>query len=124
MPTEFKKGKWNPNVELVEMDYSKADPTSNIFLECCIRCNNRNVHRAAATGNFKLLQRAIEAKKKISLLTAFWGPDVSETAIDIMIKNNQHEMLEALMHPKLTVPQHSTYQRERDITYSSRIANP
>jgi hypothetical protein len=33
-------------------------------------------------------------------------------------------MLELLLHPKLTVPTHSDYNRERNIWYSERVTLP
>ncbi len=61
MPTEFKKGKWNPHVELAEIDTYKEHPKKELFLECCIRCNNRNIIRAAYTDNQELLKAGIAA---------------------------------------------------------------
>jgi hypothetical protein len=109
-PTEFKKGKWNPNVELAEMDKYLEHPQSELFAECCVRCNNRNIIRAAYTGNDKLLKAGIAAKTKISSLTSFWSPEDTRTSMDYIVMNNQHELLETLLHPKLHIPQHSTYE--------------
>jgi hypothetical protein len=89
-PTEFKKGKWNPHVELVEMDIYKEHPKNELFGDCCIRCNNRNIIRAAVTGNDTLMKAGIAAKTKISLLTAFWSPEVRKTSVDYIIKSNNH----------------------------------
>jgi hypothetical protein len=54
-PTEFKKGKWNPHVELLDNNKYREHPQDGLFIECCIRCNNRNIIRAAYTGNDRLL---------------------------------------------------------------------
>lgn len=80
-PTEFKKGKWNPHVELLDHNKYREHPQDELFIECCIRCNNRNVIRAAYTGNEKLLKAGIAAKEKISQLTAYWSADVYHTAL-------------------------------------------
>lgn len=62
MPTEFKKGKWNPHIELVDVDKYKEGTDNNLYFDCCIRCNNKNIIRAAITSNMKLLKNGIEAK--------------------------------------------------------------
>jgi hypothetical protein len=117
MPTEFKKGKWNPDVELVKLDIYKEHPQDQPFLECCIRCNNRNIIRAANTNNEKLMKAGIDAKNKISQLTAYWSPEMHLTSLDLVIANNSHELLEIMLHPKLHVPQHSTYDAERNVFF-------
>src|ERR1700733_6916631 len=38
-PTVFKKGKWNPDIEVLDIDKYKFDKSNELFLECCIRCN-------------------------------------------------------------------------------------
>lgn len=70
------------------------------------------------------MKAGIDAKNKISLLTAFWSPEVRQTSVDYIIKTNNHELLETLMHPKLHVPQHSNYENERNIFYNERVHNP
>lgn len=116
-PTVFKKGRWNPDIELVKIDKFFESEDDEPFLNCCIRCNNKNVIRAAETGNEKLLKKCIDEKRKISSLTAFWSPEVKITGLDLMIKHNRHNMLEMLMHPKVKIPPHSTYEAQRDITF-------
>ena len=59
-PTVFKKGKWNPDMaELIEFDEVKESNDLKLIAGCCTRCNNRNVHRAAMTGNVQLLKKCI-----------------------------------------------------------------
>ena len=88
MPTEFKKGKWNPDVQLVDQDKYLEDPKSELFIECCVRCNNRNIIRAAFTGNDTLLKAGIAAKTKISQLTAYWSPDIKTNSLDYILSKN------------------------------------
>jgi len=59
MPTVYKAGKWNPDIELTEVDATKESRASSLLTGCCTRCNNRNVHRAAMTGNGELLRQCI-----------------------------------------------------------------
>lgn len=76
MPTEFKKGKWNPDVEVLDIDLHKEGKSNECFFDCCVRCNNKNVIRAAITGNEKLLTNCIDESHKVSQLTAYWSPNV------------------------------------------------
>ena len=99
-------------------------PSSDLFLDCCIRCNNKNIIRAVVTDNERLLKKGIAETKKISNLLAYWSPEDKKTALDHIIDKNHHEFLEILMHPKVVIPAHSTYERERDLTYTSRVGDP
>jgi len=47
MPTVYKKGKWNPDVEIEEQTSEFMNDKASAILGCCTRCNNRNVIRAA-----------------------------------------------------------------------------
>lgn len=123
-PTEFKKGRWNPHVELLKLDKYKEDPQKELFLDVSIRCNNLNIIRAAFIGDKDLLKAGIAAKDKISQLTAFWSPECRITALDLIVGLNQHELLEILLHPKVHVPQHSNYENERRNFYNERVSNP
>ena len=87
-PKEYKKGRWNPDVELVQEDKYKESTSNELYLDCCIRCNNKNIIRAAITNNEKLLKKGIDEKKKISSLIAYWSSEVQWTALDYMIRNN------------------------------------
>jgi hypothetical protein len=123
-PTEFKKGKWNPDIELIDVDKHKESFINEPFLDCCIRCNNKNIIRAAITGNDKLLKAGIASKEKISSLTAYWSPEVKWTSLEYMVSNNEHDLLEILLHPKVKIPAHSTYDQERNISYTTRVHDP
>jgi hypothetical protein len=54
-------------------------------------------------------------------LTAFWSPEVRHTSLDFIIKNNQHELLEIMLHPKVHIPQHSNYDVERNNFFNDRV---
>ena len=61
-PVVFKKGKWNPDIELIEIDMKKESMDTSLLGGCCTRCNNRNVHRAAMTGNGELMKLCVLEK--------------------------------------------------------------
>lgn len=96
----FKKGVINPNIELVGVDMQKEQTDSDLFTHCCIRCNNKNIIRAAITGNKRLLTLGIASKDKISSLTAYWGTEIKYTAIEYALFNNNIKLLELLLHPQ------------------------
>jgi hypothetical protein len=89
MPTVFKKGKWNPDIELVETCEDMEAASIEIKKNCCTRCNNRNVIRAAQTHDLALLKELVKDTKNISNLNAYWGPDHKSTAIEVLFKKNQ-----------------------------------
>jgi hypothetical protein len=62
MPTVYKRGKWNPDIQIIQEDNIRDATDPQMLTSCCTRCNNRNVHRAALTGNEKLLNACIFAK--------------------------------------------------------------
>jgi len=90
----------NPNIELVGVDMQKEQTDSDLFTHCCIRCNNKNIIRAAITGNKRLLTLGIASKDKISSLTAYWGTEIKYTAIEYALFNNNIKLLELLLHPQ------------------------
>jgi hypothetical protein len=87
-PTEFKKGKWNPDIELLDEDKYRESKNNDLYLDCCIRCNNKNIIRASNSNNIELLKKGIDAKKKISSLCAYWSAESLTTAVDIITKKN------------------------------------
>jgi hypothetical protein len=89
---------------LLKEDKYKFNSSSKPFFDCCIRCNNKNLFRAANTANETLLKECLNATKKISILTPYWSPEIKFTPVDIFAAMNQHEMLETLLHPKLKIP--------------------
>jgi hypothetical protein len=75
-PTEYKRGVWNPDVELITSEPSKESTSSNIDTNCCTRCNCRNIIRACMVGNADLLKKCVNNVKEITNLGAIWGPDM------------------------------------------------
>lgn len=113
IPTEYKKGKWNPHVELIECDKIKEDSSDELITGCCIRCNCRNIHRAINIGNNELLKSCLNAYSQISNLNSFWSPDSIMTPLDVLLNTNKDQLFETLMVPKLDVPIDSTYDIQR-----------
>ena len=126
-PAVFKLGKWNPDIEIIESEETKTSDSNELQYGCCTRCTNRNVHRAVLTGNLELLKKCIYDKKRVTNLNAYWSADLKVTPLQMMVEGQRHEMLEAMIKPKLTVPRHSDFhqtrhalidlERERDDAY-------
>jgi hypothetical protein len=94
-------GKWNPDFDLEEhkVDREHESDASQVNTECCTRCNNRNVLRAAYTENSTLLSNCIFDKDNVTNLNAHWGPDLKETALMALLERGNLKMLESLLHP-------------------------
>ena len=119
-PVVFKKGKWNPDIELIEKDMKKESMDTSLLGGCCTRCNNRNVHRAAMTGNGELMKLCVNEKKKITNLNAYWSPEVQRTAVEILLERGDHQLVEILLRPKLKPAAHQSYADAREHLLSGR----
>ena len=122
-PTVYKAGKWNPDIELAEVDATKESRATSLLTGCCTRCNNRNVHRAAMTGNVELLRQCILDKRKITNLNAWWSPEVQQTPVEILLERGDARLLETLLRPKLQPAKHQSYAEAREHLLSGRHAD-
>jgi ankyrin repeat protein/predicted DNA-binding WGR domain protein len=128
-PTTFKKGKWNPNVVLVEKCLQLESESAVPNFECSARNSNREVIRAAYTKNKKLFEKIIKSDKKISRLTERWGVDNDITALKILIERGDTEflasILELLTDTKKTVaygPDNVVYLQKIDTGFNNKYA--
>ena len=118
---EFKLGKWNPQIKLVEVDKDLESRENHPDYSCCVRCNNKNVFRAAVTGNLALMDKVMRDAKKVSNLTAFWSSDLEKTPLEFILESNDTKMIELFLAPKVgKIPAHSNYENERRELYSRR----
>jgi len=118
-------GKWNPDIELAPFDHDKEDPSDKLHLDCCVRCNNRNVIRAAKTGSKRLLQAAIKDKENISQVTGFESSDVIKTAIEYIIDSDNLQLMEALLKPEVgTIPKGKSYDELYHNLLTNRVRKP
>lgn len=67
-PTVFKKGKWNPDVEVEESNFELEYKKTEVWTCCCHRCSSRNVMRAAVTQDIKLLEECFKDKDHVPTL--------------------------------------------------------
>lgn len=100
-----KRGKPNPNIPIVTETPELTDKSSKFLLNCCSICANRNLHRAAFTGNLKLLKTVLASEHQISALSMRWGPEAHWTPVELMAAAGQEKLLEqfvlALKNEKL-----------------------
>lgn len=55
--------------------------------------NNKELIRAALTGNQKLMENIFETKWKISNIHDEWGPEYDITALEILLIRQDRELL-------------------------------
>jgi hypothetical protein len=79
-PTVFKRGKWNPNVQIIQKCLQLESESVVPNFECSTKNSNKEVIRAANIGNLKLLEKIAASDQKISRLTERWGVDNRTTA--------------------------------------------
>jgi ankyrin repeat protein/predicted DNA-binding WGR domain protein len=128
-PLIYKKGKWNPNVDLVDSCQQLESQAMMPNFECSTRNSNREVIRAAMIGSKKLFEKIIKSDKKISRLTERWGVDNDTTAMKILIENGNTDLLtsflELLTDTKKTVAygaDNVVYLKSVDTGYNDKYA--
>jgi ankyrin repeat protein/predicted DNA-binding WGR domain protein len=84
-PTEYKRGKWNPHVTLIDLCEQLESQSLVPNFECSTRNSNREVIRAAMIDSRKLLDKIVESDHRISRLTERWGVENTTTAMKIYI---------------------------------------
>src|SRR3990167_751 len=91
-PIVFKKGKWNPNVEIVEKCHQLESDSLVPNFECSTKNSNREVIRAVVTNNGKLLEKILSSDGKITSLEQSWGIENDQTAVSLAIEGGRKEM--------------------------------
>ena len=119
-PSVFKLNSWNPDIQIVEENDELDSKQATLFSECCTRCSNRNVHRAALTGNKALLDKCLWDKERVTNMNMNWGPDYTKTPFEILIEKKNPDLLELMMRPKLAgTSQTVTYDMKRNALFST-----
>lgn len=70
LPESYKKGKFNPAVKVIEFTKYLGDNSNQPFFDVSVNCNNKNLHRACATGNKALFKNIFKSSEKISSVCA------------------------------------------------------
>ncbi|CAK85722.1 unnamed protein product (macronuclear) [Paramecium tetraurelia] len=93
-PTKFIKGKFNPNYrELRNISSQLEGPNSKFHDYTSIIMNNKELIRAAKTGNKKLLEDIFANSLRISNLFQRWGPENEINALELIFLRQDKEML-------------------------------
>ncbi len=96
---QFRKGRFNPNVELISAEKDRDGTESTLFASCCVACSNRNPVRAVFTNNMALMRNCVNGTKQITTLFDSWSPEILHNSFYYaMVTNNMnmvHTMLEA-----------------------------
>ena len=128
-PTIFKKGKWNPNVEIAEACQQLSSESVVPNFECSTKNSNREVIRACKIGSKKLLEKIVKSDHKISRLTERWGVDNRDTALKTLLTSGNKELLitflEYLTDDKKTIKygrDNVVYIKNVDTGFNNRYA--
>jgi len=102
MPTVFKKGKWNPNTEILERKHEieRCSPSNEPIYNCCVRCNTRNLIRAVETKNYELFKLLVYDQKNIPSLFQNWSEDTHLNPFNVILDQGDTKMLEILLDIK------------------------
>jgi len=95
-PAKFKKGKWNPNAQIVETNDMLDDPSDEPIDYLNVRHNNRNIIRAVHTKNYKLLEACFKKEYFLTNLFDRWAQHSDLNALEIALKNNDKKAIQLL----------------------------
>ncbi|CAD8137177.1 unnamed protein product [Paramecium octaurelia] len=78
----------------LKKECAQFEGTEDHFLDrLSIKANNKEVIRAAQTGNKKLMEDIFAKKWKISCAQDSWGPELDITPVEILLKRQDKELL-------------------------------
>lgn len=95
-PTKFKKGKWNPDVQIVDKNEMLEDPSDQPIDYLNVRHNNRNVIRAVQTKNYKLLEACFKKDYFLTNLFDRWTQHSDFNAVELALKNNDKKAVQLI----------------------------
>ena len=95
----FKIGKWNPDVVVIDHELAKFGVDNKLDTSCCPRCSNKDVHRAALTGNIHLLKACMQDKFNVTNLNAPWSCEVNITPLDLLLMKSDLDMISEFLKP-------------------------
>src|SRR3990167_8405538 len=128
-PIVFKKGKWNPNVEIVEKCHQLESDSLVPNFECSTKNSNREVIRAAIINSPKLLEKIARSDQKITTLTDRWGVENRTSALMVALESGKKDILvpilEYLTDPKKTIKfgtPNKVYLKQIDTGFNDKYA--
>ena len=119
LPKVFKKGKWNPDVELEKEEFELEYKDTTIWNCCCLRCSDRNMFRAINNQDYKLLRMCVNEKSKVANINSTWGLHKNITPLVQAILLNDIEAIKEIVRPH-SVKQGPNYERDRIQLFTAR----
>lgn len=110
----YKKGKINPNVDVVK-HYDFLENKSDQPIDYgCVKANNKNLHRAIYTDNYTLLENSLTKNNFFSTLHQHWAPENDVTAVKMAIRKKDLKALKMILEAE--------YDRKIRFTTEPRVA--
>jgi len=102
MPVVFKKGKWNPETEVLESrhEIERCGTSNEPIYNCCVRCNTRNLIRAVETKNYGLFKSLVYDLKNIPTLFQPWSDDTNVVPFSLILEKGDTKMMEIMLDIK------------------------
>jgi len=97
MPDVYKKGMWNPNVEVITHHRLLMDPSDDMVDYDSVKTNNKNLLRAVYTKNYTLLEKILKTDYSLSKLHQEWAPENNITALELAIRQKDVKAAEILL---------------------------
>ncbi len=92
-PTVFKKGVWNPSIEMAEKCQQLESESLVPNFDCSTRNSNRELIRACKIGSKQLLEKVLSSHYRISRVTERWGVENTKTAFKLLIDDGNIDLL-------------------------------
>ena len=92
-PATYKKGVWNPNVQEAETFQQLESKSAVPNLDCSPFNSNRELIRAAYTGNKPLFEKLLKAERKLSSFKFKWGVENQTDVLKVLIDNRDESLL-------------------------------
>jgi len=92
-PATYKKGVWNPNVQEAQVFQQLESKSAVPSLDCSPFNANRELIRAAFTGNKPLFEKLLKAERKLSSIKFRWGVENKTDVLKVLIDHNNEHLL-------------------------------
>ena len=119
---DYKKGKYNIRIELLQKDDDLEGETTNIDNSCCVVCSNRNCVRAAETKNYELMEKCVNDINHISSIIEPYSITIGNS-IEKALENNDKKMLEIIFNSLNTNNQLRCYKDQPKIQLTNTGEN-
>ena len=96
-PDTYKKGKWNPRVDVTKYHDLLMNPSGEIIKYGSTKTDNKNLMRAVYTKNYALLEKILKTDYCLSTLHQEWAPENSTTALEYAIRNRDMKSVKMLL---------------------------